>query len=271
MTACDKQLCIESYQKTTRKWKLNCVKRGIFHTENVTPLEGSTHLCNVSEALPVNITLVVYPEIVDLDELFMPVNLLQSDNTVNRWIIDDPFMFSGIREHTPTDPMNRIHWPATAKSGKLMVRKNEYTSEQNLTVILNMQTKSYEYTNVIDRRSAELGIKVAATLFDRALKEGTPVYLPPTDAPALTTTADNHKERQIRTISRTFQYTCRSAMKSVRSFTAFSRIFHRPGKFRDRYCHSLSDKEIFPGNRIADEGNRSASSLWIPNMRASFA
>ncbi|NLK88355.1 MAG: DUF58 domain-containing protein [Clostridiaceae bacterium] len=167
---------LKSYQKTTRRWKLNCVKRGIFHTENVTLIGGDLlNLCNISEALPVNMTLVVYPEIVDLDELFMPVNLLQSDNTVNRWIIDDPFMFSGIREHTPTDPMNRIHWPATAKTGKLMTRKNEYTSQQNLTVILNMQTKSYEHTDVIHRRAAELGIKVAATLFDRALREGTPV------------------------------------------------------------------------------------------------
>ncbi len=167
---------LRSYQKTTRKWKVRCVKRGIFHTENVTLISGDLlNLCNASDPLRVDMTLVVYPAIVELDEMFKPVNLVQSDNTVKRWIIDDPFMFSGIREHDPSDPMNRIHWPATAKYGKLMVRKNEFTSRQNLTVILNMQTKSYEYTNVIDRRSAELGIKVAATLFDSALREGMPV------------------------------------------------------------------------------------------------
>jgi hypothetical protein len=132
---------LKSYQKTTRKWKLKCVKRGIFHTENVTLIGGDLlNLCNISDALPVNMTLTVYPEIVDLDEIFVPVNLLQSDKVVSRWIIDDPFMFSGIREHTPGDPMNRIHWPATARSSKLMVRKNEFTSQQNLTVILNMQS-----------------------------------------------------------------------------------------------------------------------------------
>ncbi len=167
---------LKSYQKTTRKWKLKCIKRGVFHTENVTLIGGDLlNLCNNSEALPVNITLMVYPEIVDLDELFVPVNLLQSDKVVSRWIIDDPFMFSGIREHTLNDPLNRIHWPATARTGKLMARKNEFTSQQNLTVILNMQSKLYEFTNVINRRIAELGIKVAATLFDKALREGTPV------------------------------------------------------------------------------------------------
>lgn len=167
---------LKSYQKTTRKWKLKCVKRGIFNTENVTLIGGDLlNLCNVSEAMPVNITLMVYPEIVDLDELFVPVNLLQSDKVVSRWIIDDPFMFSGIREHTSSDPLNRIHWYATAKNGSLMVKKNEFTSQHNLTVILNMQSRLHEFTNVINRRTAELGIKVAATLFDRALREGTPV------------------------------------------------------------------------------------------------
>jgi uncharacterized protein (DUF58 family) len=252
---------LRSYQKTTRKWKLNCVKRGIFHTENVTLVGGDLlNLCNVSEALPVNITLVVYPEIVDLDELFMPVNLLQSDNTVNRWIIDDPFMFSGIREHTPTDPMNRIHWPATAKSGKLMVRKNEYTSEQNLTVILNMQTKYYEYTNVIDRRSAELGIKVAATLFDRALKEGTPVVFATNgctcadDKQPIITKGAADKDH----IKGLFNILAGLLMKSVRSFHGLLEDISPDLENSETVIvTAYLDKEICAqADRIADEGNR---------------
>jgi uncharacterized protein (DUF58 family) len=114
---------------------------------------------------------------IDLDELFVPVSLQQSDRVVNRWIIDDPFLVAGVRDYTAGDPFNRIHWPASAKSGRLMVRKNEYTSQQNLTVILNMQSRHYEIFDTIDKAMAELGIKVAATLFDRALREGNPVRL----------------------------------------------------------------------------------------------
>jgi len=167
---------LRSYQKITRKWKLKCLKRGVFRTENVTLVSGDLlNFCNVSTAVPVNVTLTVFPQIVDLEELFVPASLQQSDRVVNRWIIDDPFLVAGVRDYAAGDPFNRIHWPATAKSGSLMVRKNEFTSQQNLTVILNMQSNYYELFDTINKPMAELGIKVAATLFDRALREGTPV------------------------------------------------------------------------------------------------
>jgi uncharacterized protein (DUF58 family) len=169
---------LRSYQRTTRKWKLKCMKRGVFTTENVTLVSGD--LLNfriVSIPAAVNAQLMVYPEIIDLDELFTPVNLQQSDKTVNRWIVDDPFMISGIREYTPGDPLNRIHWPATARTGRLMVKKNDFTSQRSLTVLLNMQSQLYEYADTINKKNVELGIKASATLLDRALKEGTPVRL----------------------------------------------------------------------------------------------
>lgn len=167
---------LKSYQRTTRRWKLKCLKRGVFTTENVTLVSGDLlDFSVVSIPVAVNASLMVYPEIIDLDELFVPVNLLQSDKTVNRWIIDDPFIISGARDYAPGDPLNRIHWPLTARTGRLMVKKNEYTSQRSLTVLLNMQSQLYEYTDTINKRMAELGIKVAATLFDGALRQGTPV------------------------------------------------------------------------------------------------
>ncbi len=167
---------LKSYQKTTRRWRLKCLKRGIFLTENVTLVSGDLLNFNtVSIAVPVKAELTVYPEIVDLDNLFIPVNLLQGDRVVNRWVIDDPFLVSGARDYRPGDPLNRMHWPASAKSGRLMIRKNEFTSQQNMVLLLNMQSQLYEYYDTINKTAAELGIKVAATLLDMALREGTPV------------------------------------------------------------------------------------------------
>lgn len=167
---------LKSYQRTTRKWKLKCLKRGVFTTENVTLVSGD--LLNyrvVSEPMAVNARLMVYPEIIDLEEIFEPVNLLQGDRIVKRWIVDDPFMVAGAREYTAGDPLRRVHWTATARAGKLMVKKNDFTSWHGRTVLLNMQSVLYEYEDTVDKEMAELGIKTAATLLDRALKEGTAV------------------------------------------------------------------------------------------------
>jgi len=212
---------LKSYQQTTRRWKLQCLKRGVFNTENVTLVSGDLlNFSVVSIPVAVNASLMVYPEIIDLDEMFVPVSLLQSDRTVNRWIIDDPFIIAGARDYAPGDPLNRVHWPLTARTGKLMVKKNEFTSQRSLTVLLNMQSQLYEYSDTINKRMAELGIKVAATLFDRALRDGTPVRfgtngcILPEAKRAIFTEEAADKDH----ISELFKILARLLMKNVKDF-----------------------------------------------------
>lgn len=167
---------LKSYQKTIRRWKVKCLKRGVYTTRNVTLLSGDPlGVGTNSKAVPVNATLTVYPAIIDFEKMFMPANYLQGDFIVKRWVVDDPFMVAGTREYTPRDSMNRIHWSATARAGKLMVKKNDFTSQPGLTVILNIQSIDNEYQETVDKDLIELGIKVAATMFDKALKNGIPV------------------------------------------------------------------------------------------------
>lgn len=169
---------LRGYQKTTRKWKMKCLKRGVFITENVTLVSGDLlNLRTASIPVRVDANLVVYPEIIDLRKMYKPVNYLQSDNIVKRWIIDDPFIIAGVREYTAGEPLNRVHWPATAREGRLMIRKNDFTSLLSVTVLLNMQSNLYEYTDVANKNLIEFGIKTAASVLDEAMKEGAPVRL----------------------------------------------------------------------------------------------
>jgi uncharacterized protein (DUF58 family) len=100
---------------------------------------------------------------------------LQGDTIVKRWINEDPFIVSGAREYNPGDPMNRIHWSASARQGQLMVRKNDFTAQNGLTVLLNIQSIETEYFDAVRKELIELGIKAAASIFDISLSEGTPV------------------------------------------------------------------------------------------------
>ncbi len=165
---------LRSYQKTTRRWEVKCLKRGEYSIDTVTMVAGD-FMGMVVESLPVKVNahITVFPAVIALEGMMTSSNYLQGNTIVKRWFIDDPFVVSGAREYLPGDPMNRIHWTATAKSNSLMTKKNEYTSHISITVLLNIQSLEYEADHVINRDKVELGIKAAATIFDRALRFGT--------------------------------------------------------------------------------------------------
>ena len=71
------------------------------------------------------------------EELELPGGEI-GDISVRRFILDDPTMLLGYREYTGREPMKQISWPQTAKVGKLMVRQNDYTTNQVAAVLVNV-------------------------------------------------------------------------------------------------------------------------------------
>ena len=169
---------LKSYQKVTRTWKVKCLKRGVYSLHRIvlvaTDLLGNV---NVSQVVDIGQTLTVLPRPADLTAEFSSHLRMTGDHLVKRHLIADPFMIAGVREYTQRDPMNRIHWPASARTGKLMVHNNEYTADQSLAVILNMQSRAYEGNNTIDRDKVEDAIHVCAGYLDDTLRTGIPVSL----------------------------------------------------------------------------------------------
>ncbi len=167
---------LRSYQRTIRRWNLKCLKRGVYRINNVTLVSGDLFGLYVnSQPFHVGAELMVFPATVQLEEMLASARQLQGDTVVKRWIVDDPFYVQGAREYIPGDPLNRIHWQATAKTGLLMTKKNEFTSQYSVTVILNIQSIEHEYNDVVKKDLIEFGIKVVSTVLDRAFRMGMPV------------------------------------------------------------------------------------------------
>ena len=185
---------LKSYQKVTRRWRLKCLKRGVFTIDKVTLVSGDL-LGNAVDSKPVgvNVEIQVYPQTIDLAKVFTPVNNLQGDIIVKRWIMEDPFIIAGVREYTTNDAMKKIHWNSTARVGKLMVRQEDFTSKFGLSVVINVQSIENEYFDAVYKDYIELGIKAAATIFDIALRNGIPARL------ASNGTAMNYDQKMIYT------------------------------------------------------------------------
>ena len=63
------------------------------------------------------------------------------EQSVRRFILDDPTMLLGYRDYTGLEPMKQISWNQTAKVGRLMVRQHDYTTDRVAAVLVNMDCK----------------------------------------------------------------------------------------------------------------------------------
>lgn len=77
-------------------------------------------------------------------------------------IYEDPSRIAGVREYMRGDPLNRIHWKATARTGDLFTKTLEATTVTGGTMLLDLHDFSYKPEHKEER--IELAITVTASI-----------------------------------------------------------------------------------------------------------
>lgn len=161
------------YTGITRTHKIQCIKRGYYALNSVALTCGELFgMDEVSKEMSIDASLMVYPKLVPIKEIPIPSHNWQGDISVRRWIIDDPFLTSGIREYTYGDSFNQINWKATAKTGQLQVNKRDYTAQPRIIIYLNMDISEEMWDAVTDTDLIERGISYAASLASYYISQG---------------------------------------------------------------------------------------------------
>lgn len=164
------------FTRIVRRHHIRCGRRGWYKLETAAVSIGDMiGVQTGSKILNLELELLVYPRIVSLQEIPIPSSSWQGDWTVKRWIIQDPFLSSGVREYRYGDAMGSIHWKATARSQKLQVLSREYTADPRLVILINTQITETMWDAVTDPELVEIGISYAATLAQQAILHGIPV------------------------------------------------------------------------------------------------
>ena len=179
---------VRSFQRVTRTWEGRCLKRGVF-TIQKTVLVASDLLggASFSSTAPAGSQVVVFPKALDLEENFISVSRNMGETCVRRNLLPDPFFIAGVREYQQGDPMNHIHWPATAREGRIMVYQNDSSSSQNRAIILNMQTREFANSGAVRTEFLENAIRTCAALFAQTAGENIPLrFLANTPQPTAT-------------------------------------------------------------------------------------
>lgn len=164
---------LRGYQKCRRVWRVRCEKRGIMSIDNAV-ITASDLLGLTKKAMVFKVadTVRVLPTPADMETGELSGDMFIGNMQVRRFVLPDPFMISGAREYTGREPMNRIHWLQTARTGSLMVYNNEFTTERRIMVIMNMQRSVSAYGQPMTLPVLESQIKAAAFALDYCARVG---------------------------------------------------------------------------------------------------
>ncbi len=108
------------------------------------------------------IFLLVYPRVMPLPKYDFVSQRPLGEITMAHRLFEDPTRNSGVRPYQVGDPLQRVHWRATARTGELQCRVFEPTSLAGATILLDFHRAGYHQRGEPYR--SELGITTAVSL-----------------------------------------------------------------------------------------------------------
>lgn len=159
-------LFIMPFQRVKRRYKVTGVKRGLHTIKDVVLELGDFIGFKMKhEIIEIYKQIVILPEKLELNESIVPIGSLNGDTSVKRWIIDDPLMTIGIREYTGNEPERFIHWPSSLKYGNLMVKNFDFTTDNSVIILLNIESTK-PYWKEIKDDAIEKSISLTRTIME---------------------------------------------------------------------------------------------------------
>lgn len=167
-------------------------RRGVHHLPAPTVVaEDPLGLVRTTRRLGSELDLTVSPRLVHLTSCTLSTGEgARRGGDRRRRATRDTSEFWGIRPHVPGEPLNRVDWKATAKTGSLMLRETEDASSGEVAVLLNGPPPGVDARRPAPGPSVatgaappemddvfEVAVQAAGSLADHALRAGHAVAL----------------------------------------------------------------------------------------------
>ena len=119
--------------------------------------------------------LVVYPRVYDLADFEMPPGYLTGESSARRRSHDLTPHAASVREYAYGDSLSRIHWPSTARTGRLMSKEFELGMASDVWVLVDLHREIQ--AGELDESTDEYSVSIAASLAQKYIKAQVPVGL----------------------------------------------------------------------------------------------
>jgi uncharacterized protein (DUF58 family) len=159
-------------------WELRstCSRRGRFSLGPVWVTSGDPFgIFRTSRKLDDGANIVVYPRTVPLPRFGRVPGELPGGSLQGVRVPFNTPNVSGVREYRPGDAFNRIHWPTTARTTRLMVREFELDPTADVWIILDLEAEAHTGNGL--ESTEEYAVTAAASLARHLLDQGRAVGL----------------------------------------------------------------------------------------------
>lgn len=106
--------------------------------------------------------LLVLPRVVRIEDYDIQSRRPIGEVVMTHRLFEDPTRISGVREYQPGDPLSRVHWRATARTGTLQCKQFQPSSMSGATIVLDFHRAAFDPKHEPFR--SELAITAAASI-----------------------------------------------------------------------------------------------------------
>ena len=147
-------------RSVTLKYQLECPRRG-YHRIGPLMME-SGDLFGLQKRFRTGKRqdyVSVLPTVAYIDTFNVAARRPQGPVRISNRVYEDPTRIAGLREYAPGDPLNRIHWKASARTGTFFVKQTEPSSVTGATLALDLYDALYQG----DTRDTRLELAITTT------------------------------------------------------------------------------------------------------------
>lgn len=106
--------------------------------------------------------LLVYPKAIRIEDYDIQSRRPIGEVVMTHRLFEDPTRISGVRDYQPGDPLSRVHWRATARTGVLQSKQFQPSSMSGATIVLDFHRDAFDPQHEPYR--SELAITTAASI-----------------------------------------------------------------------------------------------------------
>lgn len=159
-----------------RSWRMGapCLKRGLYTVGPLTVRSGDPFgLFRFKRTFGAAHSLLVYPLPEALPHFWAPPAELAGDGRLRRPTHFVTPTAASVRDYEPGDSFGRIHWPSTARLGRLMVKTFDVEPAGDVWVVLDLQREVQAGAG--EQSTEEYGVRIACSVANHFLARLQPV------------------------------------------------------------------------------------------------